>query len=185
MRWSILLLLAIPASAHADERTTTITIGGGVAIAGSEQGADEASEVAQALRLTLAWEHAPIAYPDHRATNFDAQLVPELLVAGFVHDDRAEGIIGAGLRGELRLAQREGGLLRITARGAFYVAVRGLVIGHDRDPGGELAFGEYIYIGGRTRLGFEFGALSRQYHVDQMTESKFTGVMQLYLGFAM
>ena len=80
------------------------------------------------------------------ATTGDGALVPELFVGGRVlpEAERADGYFGAGLRGELQFAQREMGLLRVSARGAGYIATRGLVIGEDRTGMFEFAIGEYF-----------------------------------------
>ena len=166
--------------ADADERATTVTVG----MLGQVESRDNPDMVPAGTggpRLTLAWETAPLAYPDHRGYKVGWSLVPELIAGAVLQEARAEGMIGAGLRGELKLAQREQGLLRLSARGAFYLAGRGMVIGKDRDVLGEAVLGEYIYIGAPLRLGFEFGVTSRKH--DPMEEAHLGGMFQLYLGW--
>jgi hypothetical protein len=143
--------------AHANERATTLTIGGTSAL-GEPGGQTEAV----LGRATLAWEHAPLDLPARRGYAFASALVPELFVGGLLSDDRAEGFVGAGLRAELKMAQRDMGLLRVSARAAAYVAARALVIGERRAPAFELAFGEYLLRRhGFGRIGLEIGVLFR------------------------
>src|SRR5688572_16820183 len=116
-----LLLVLAPSLASAEERATTFTLGGmagGFESARHELGADGMV----GPRLTLAWEHAPLALPDAPGYTFRGALVPELFGGAFVLEDRAQMFIGAGVRAELKMAQREMGLLKVSARGAAYLA---------------------------------------------------------------
>jgi hypothetical protein len=135
-------------------------------------------------RLMLAFERAPLPYPDAPGYRHDGQLVPELMGGAFVGDDSeyADVMVGAGLRAELRISQREMGLLRISARMALYVAARGFVVGENRDPMGELVMGEYFLFGrtGSGRFGFEFGGMQRR--EDGKVEAQQGFISQLYLG---
>jgi hypothetical protein len=139
-------------------------------------------------RITLSWEHAPLPFPDAPGYKFAGSIVPELLAGSFVEDVRAEGYLGVGVRAELKMAQREQGLLKISARGALYLAGRGMVTGADRDPMLEFGFGEYI--GGfskSTRVGFEFDVITRDRKnttMDAMPGREVGGLFQLYVGFA-
>jgi hypothetical protein len=188
---SPLLLLLLCSTAHADERATTIAVAG---MAGAFNGANRTvmtgdyyvrqPEGTFGPRLTLSWEHAPLAMPDARGYRFEGALVPELVAGAFLDDVRAQGFIGAGLRAELRIAQREMGLLRMSARGAVYVAARGMVVGEERKPFGEFAIGEYLLIGSATRIGFEADILMGR--ADQMydePEPNIGVLMQFYVGW--
>lgn len=135
--------------------------------------------VSRGVRLTLGWEEPPLPYPAQRGYRVGGALVPELIAGAMFLDDRAEGLIGAGLRGELRIAQREGGWFRINAKSALYLAARGMVVGADRDVLLEGAFGDYVSFGGALRFGFEVGVTDRQR--DGMDDRVGMSV-QLYLG---
>jgi hypothetical protein len=189
-RASLLLVLACSV-AHAEERTTTISIAamaGGfnrsehVVMSGEYYVAEP--EGTFGPRLTLSWEHAPLAMPETRGYRFAGAIVPELVAGAFVDDVRAQGFIGAGLRAELRMSQREMGLLRVSARGAAYLAARGIVVGDERKPFGELAIGEYLLIGDTARLGFECDILMGR--SDTMFDEPAPNVgvlMQIYVGW--
>ncbi len=162
MKGATLLLVLACSAAHAEERTTTITLGGMLGLfqrATPSMDPYVEPEATIGPRVTLSWEHAPLAYPDAPGYRFAGALVPELLGGAFVDDVRARGFIGAGLRAELKMAQREMGLLRISARGGVYVAARGIVLGDERKPFGEFSFGEYLCVGDTARLGVEGGVL--------------------------
>lgn len=170
------------AASHAEERATSITVGGlGMMQEGPD--AERILETASGMRVTLGWEDAPLPYPDRRGYNTGFALVPELIAGALVHEDRAEGLLGAGLRAELRISQREGGLLRINAKSSIYLAARGMVVGENRDAMLEGAFGDYIYLGSPLRLGFEVGVTKR--YADRMDGLSPIGMMiGFYLGWA-
>ncbi|MBA2542034.1 MAG: hypothetical protein H0V17_20510 [Deltaproteobacteria bacterium] len=179
--WVLGVVAVLGSEARAEERATTITVGG---LGVMQEGPDSESiiDTASGMRVTLAWEDAPLPYPDRRGYNVGVALVPELIAGGLIHDDRAEALIGAGLRAELRISQREGGLLRINCKSAIYVAARGMVIGENRDVLTEVVFGDYIYLGSPLRLGFEVGVTKR--HVDQMDLDPTGMMVGFYLGWA-
>ena len=193
-RASLLLVLACSIShsiAHAEERSTIITIAGTFGVL--EPTPTMLDYVARpdpmvGPRLLLSWEHAPLELPDTRGYRFAGAIVPELVGGAFIDDVRAQGYIGAGLRAELKMAQREMGLLRISARGGLYLAARGMVVGEERLPFGEFTLGEYIYIGRNTRLGFDIGVLAGR-NSDAMFETNETSstrvgmVSQFYLSW--
>ena len=112
-------------------------------------------------RVLLAFEHDPVPYPGELGEPGAAarlELVPELFVGTFVERSSSELFAGAGVRLDLAYAQRELGLLRVTARGGLYLAARGLVVGEHRDPFLEATFGTYFMVRA-TKVGFEFGFL--------------------------
>lgn len=188
MKRSPLLLLLLCSAAHGEERATTITIAG---MAGAFERSDdvvmtsdyyvEQPEAVLGPRITLSWEHAPLAMPATPGYNVGGSLVPELIAGAFFDDIRAQGFIGAGLRAELKLAQREMGLLRVSARGSAYIAARGLVVGEERKAFGELAIGEFIYVGSKTRLGFEVNMLVGR--SNQMYDEAAANIGVLALGY--
>jgi hypothetical protein len=185
-----LLLLLAPSLAVAEERTTTVTLSAMFGALESEYYYDdyyyEEPDGLGGPRLTLSWEYAPLAMPATPGYNFGVSLVPELFGGAFFDDTRARGFIGAGLRGELKMAQREMGLLKVSARGAAYIAARGMVVGDNRNAYGEFAIGDYFIIGKTARLGFEGSLLVSA--AERMTEwgdtdRRIGGVLQLYVGW--
>jgi hypothetical protein len=182
------LLLLVSSAAHADERRTTVAIGG---MAGAYEHMYQDGDYVYASteplvgpRLTLSWETAPLAMPDQRGYRFAGAIVPELVGGAFVDDARAAMFIGAGLRAELRMSQREMGLLRVSARGALYVAARGLVVGDERKPFGEFTFGEYLLVGRATGLGIEAGVLAGRAEMTDYGRSESIGaIVQAYIGW--
>jgi hypothetical protein len=163
-------------------RATSITVGG---LGMMQEGPDEVEHIvdtASGMRVTLAWENAPLPYPDRRGYNVGVALVPELIAGALFHEDRGEALIGAGLRGEFQISQREGGLLRINAKSALYIAARGMVVGEKRDVITEAVFGDYIYLGSPLRLGFEVGVTKR--HSDAMELDPVGLMIGFFLGWA-
>lgn len=154
-------LVAIATPALAD-RSTIATIGvTGDARASGPSYSVAAADNTKALvgaRVALAWEDAPLPIPPPTLFASDVRLVPELL-AGFVADDvHAEGMLGAGLRGEVQLASNRHG---VAMRTGLYTAGRAMIIGRHRDAAGEFVIGEYLMFGARTRFGWEGGAMVR------------------------
>lgn len=184
------------ATAHAEERVTNVSLGG---IIGVDPGAEpqrmpgiptadvaRAAEPVAGARLTLSWERARLPLPLAPGYASDGTLVPELILGTNFEEERAEGMIGVGLRAELRISQREQGLLRASAQAALYLAGRAMVIGEGRDGVTEFVVGEYIYLGRRNaRLGFE-GGVSMRRRPDAMEPATTIGVVtQVYLSWAM
>ncbi len=190
-RFSLRLVLAFATSAHAEERRTTIAVGGMLGVFERSTSYEPDYYYAQpeatfGPRITLSWEDAPLAYPDAPGYRFAGAVVPELLGGALVDDVRAQGFIGAGVRAELKMAQREMGLLRVSARGGFYLAARGMVIGDERKPLGEFSIGEYICIGQAARIGFEAGLLvGRADRMDtfEADSTKIGGAALFYIGW--
>ena len=180
------VLAAGAGAAGAEERRTTVTLG---AVFGAQSQPDDVvldggaglDEGFGGPRLMLAWEAPPLPYPPLPGYAVDVGLVPELVTGVFLNEDEGEGMIGVGLRGELRISQRQQGLLRVTMRGVFYVAGRALVVGDQRDFFGELVFGDYILLGRAARIGFEIGGMRRR--ADGMSEARTGIVGQLYFGW--
>src|SRR5688572_13119669 len=124
----VAVLLLVGGVAHAEERATTITLGGGLGSVERTQHDYQygysytQTEPLVGPRLTLAWEHAPLEMPVERGYRFGGDVVPELFAGAFLDDVRAQMFVGADVRAELKMSQREMGLLRISARGAVYLA---------------------------------------------------------------
>jgi hypothetical protein len=168
------------------ERTTAITAGGLMTVTAASLEAQ--AEAQFGGRLALSWEHARIAMPATPGYAVDGLLVPELHVGTSQDDERIEALLGAGLRAELRMAQREMGLLRISARATFYAAVRGSIVGKARDPALELVFGEQIYLGktARTRIVLEGGYYERRHDATDTMASRENAsgvIFQIALGY--
>ena len=179
-------LLFATTTAFAEDRSMVINIG---ATAGAiEDPAVMDGQPADSLvgpRLTLAWEHAPLSLPATPGYNVKGVLVPELTAGAFVNDQRADGFVGVGLRAELQMAQREQGLLKVSARGGFYIAGRGLVVGENRQPMLEFAIGEYLTrMSTWTRAGFEFAVVTARRDALEQRDWGVGGVFQFYIGFA-
>ena len=180
-------LLTITTTAHAEDRSTVINIG---ATAGAIEGSldvmdDQPADSLVGPRLTLAWEHAPLSLPATPGYNVNGVLVPELTAGTFVNDQRAHVFVGVGLRAELKMAQREQGLLKVSARGGFYVAGRGLVVGENRQPMLEFALGEYLTrMSSWTRAGFEFAVVTARRDAMENRDWGVGGVFQFFVGFA-
>jgi hypothetical protein len=188
MRILLVAALVVPTSvAHAD-RVTTVNIGG---MFGGVENAhtDESPEMKPAggPRLTLGWENAPLALPATRGFTADLAFVPEVTAGAIMSDQRGEVMVGVGARAEVRMAQRDGGLLKVSARAAVYLAVRVLVIGDHKDTAFEGVLGEYLYLGkGRVRLGGEMGVIAREQTNAIYVHNREMGVFaSAYLGWAM
>ena len=109
--------------AHAEERNTVLSVGGmagGVGDFAAPGGPDEA----WGTRDPLAWERPLIEMPTSRGYKIAVRSFPSSSSVRLVLDEqqRADGYLGAGIRAELQISQREMGLMRISARGAGYVA---------------------------------------------------------------
>lgn len=158
-----LIVMGLAGTAHADDRMPSVHLGAMGVIAGADATEEEIGlESYGGFRATLAYEQPPAPYPDKRGNVYTGSLVPELIAGAFERDDRYEMMLGAGVRAELRITQREGGLLRLNAKAAVYLAGRGMVVGADRDAMLEGALGYYLYLGSPLRLGFELAATDRR-----------------------
>ena len=186
MRSLICAALLIASTAHAEDRSMVTNLG---ATFGAVDGMD--ADPAEGLfgpRITLAWEHAPLQMPATPGYNISGALVPELTGGAFINDVSARAFVGVGLRAELNMAQKEQGLLRVSARGGFYVAGRAIVVGEERQPLFEFAIGEYFTgFHSWTRFGFELAVVSaRRFAVPDSMEGRdwgVGGVAQFFVGF--
>jgi hypothetical protein len=159
----ITLIAAAAPAARADDRGPTVAVS---AFGGLLQRADhpgDGTDVPPMFggRVLVAFEHDPVPYPGEPGEPGAAarlELVPELFVGTFVERNASELFAGAGVRLDLKYAQRELGLLRVTARGGLYLAARGLIVGEHRDPFVETTLGTYVMVRD-TKVGFEFGFL--------------------------
>ena len=133
-------------------------------------------------RLTLSFEDAPIEMPPPTFIATDTRLVPELAVGFVANDIKAEGMLSAGLRGELHLASHRRGF---QMRTVMYAAARADVIGKHQDGAAEFALGEYLLIGdSTTRFGWEGGAMIRpQPHAGAAHAKELDALMSIYLGW--
>lgn len=115
-----LLVLLTAGTAHADrERETALAVSGGFSLIGTvEEGAEPVA--GPFLGASLAWDRAPPEYPLAPGYAWAGDLVPEVTLARA--GDAA--IVMAGVRLELDYAQREQGLLRVSARGSMWIAPR-------------------------------------------------------------
>lgn len=176
-------LTAVSLTAAADP-ATVFAIGGTIDARGTGPTYDVASRTpARPLagaRLTLSFDDALVPLPPPGMIDHDFRLVPEVF-AGFVAGEhRAEGMIGAGLRGELALASHR---CAFAMRTAIYTAARGVVIGKHQDPAAELVLGEYVTIGSSTaRFGWEGGAMIRPR--DRAGDRELDAVLTFYVGWS-
>ncbi len=171
--------------AHAEPRATTVELGGfGLfEVDKAQQEFEPAFESVGGVRMTLAWEPPAPAYPDRRGYAYGGALVPELIAGALMLEDHADGMLGAGLRAELQITQREGGWLRINSKSSLYLAGRGMVVGTDRDVLLEGVFGDHLsFNNSPLRIGFEVGLTRR---ISDVMDHDRVGMMtQFYLGWA-
>lgn len=132
-------------------------------------------------RLTLSFDDAPLAAPPPGHARFDLRLAPELLAGVLTDDRRADGFVGAGLRGELWLASAN---RRFRMRSAAYTAARALAIGEHRDGAIELVIGEYLVFAHGSRFGWEGGAVIRKRNDVPAGEAReLDAVVTIYVGW--
>ena len=169
--------------------TKVFVVGGAGFMAGGFEGANQELGVEPdgvwGPRVTLSFENAPLAYPDTKGYKLGGDIVPELFGGAFVLTDRAEAFLGAGVRFELKIAQYKMGLLEISARGAAYLAMRGMVVGDERRGFAEFGLGEYWIVGKSMRIGFEGSLIvGREDQMDEFSSrSNWGGVVELYFGW--
>jgi hypothetical protein len=181
-------MLGASSVAHAD-RSAILSVGGMFGATGDFEGGY--TEPAWGGRLSLGFDNPLPEMPATRGYKWDGAIVPELVIGGLVLPDaeRADGYFGAGIRAELRFAQRDMGLLRVSARGAGYIALRGLVVGEERDGLFEFGIGEYFARHrSSTRIGYEIDVLMApgDRPMDEGRTDNTVGLlMQLYVGGAL
>ena len=188
MRILLVASFVMTASVAHAERATTVNLG--AMFGGAERQVDEAVTMKPAggPRITLGWEHAPLAAPPVDGVALDISIVPELTAGALMNDERGEVMVGVGARAELRLAHRNAGLLKINARFALYIAARVMVVGENQDTAVEGVLGEYIYLTARRslRFGGEISLMSREQTTTNYAASREMGVFaSAYLGWAM
>ena len=181
-----LLILVVSAPAFAD--TTTISLGGSFGV--RETPKSDFGHMEQPLgggMLTMSFSDAPAAFPlERNTTNYVFRLVPELRLGFLANDIKAEGELGAGLRGELAMSTLGRWPFWLKFRSSAYLAVRGEVIGEAREPAADLAVGEYIYIGrGSGRFGFEGSVMFRRSTVDGTMHSRPIPMWTAYVGWSL
>ena len=187
MRRAAILVLLAASPATADR--TMVTLGGTFGVRDTTANA-EMVPVPEPLgggRLTLSFGDYPAAFPVERdVTNYEGRLVPELRVGFLANDVKAEGELGAGLRGELQLSTLGRKPFWIKIRVGLYAAARAEVIGANRDPAAEFALGDYVWFAnGRGRVGIEGGMMLRRQMFDGMLATKASPVWTIYLGWAL
>jgi hypothetical protein len=111
-------------------------------------------------RAMLAWELPALAMPATRGYAWALDVGPELGVGFIGNDRRGDGFAQAGLRLNLRFAQREMGLLRVSACGGMWLAARAGVVGDDRSAMVEGDLGWYVWLWqSGWRAGWEMGVI--------------------------
>lgn len=190
MRKGLVIAVTCFASTAFADRTTTVNLGG---MFGGVENLDNVDNyyaqptmhAAGGPRVVLGFENAPILMPPTPGYNVEVAFVPELAAGAVLGEERGDLFVGVGARGELQLAQREKGLFKLSARMAFYLAARALVIGKDQDTAGEFVLGEYFYVGrGRTRIGGEISVLAREAPMS-FSETQMAVFASAYVGWAM
>ncbi len=172
-----LFVIALFSGSAAAERSTTVVLGGVIGGVEHRDADAVAMQPAGGARLVLSFEHPQ---PTQAEMHHDFTLVPELVGAMVLDAERGEAMLGVGARGEVRLSLGDHGW-----RTAFYAAGRALVVGSGHDPAGELALGEYVYIGNtRLRFGGEGSLLLRR--TDELMSGSQHGILvTAYLGWSM
>jgi hypothetical protein len=155
MRAAIAFAVLFASTAAYADRDTVFELGLGFdarARAGSFAATSDANGHWRAAgRISLAFEPAP-------SPRIEFHLVPELFAWTAASDRDAEGSLGAGLR-----AQVFGPTRNPRLRGAgVYVAVRGEVMGTNRDPALEFALGHFWERPNGVRIGYDTGVILRE-----------------------
>jgi hypothetical protein len=195
VRKALVVAVACLASPAFADRTTTVNLGGMFGGVEDLDNVDNYYEqptmhAAGGPRVVLGFENAPIVMPPTPGYNVGVAFVPELTAGAVLGSDRGDLFIGVGARGELQMAQREKGLFKVSARMAFYLAARALVIGKEQDTAGEFVLGEYFYVGrGRTRIGGEISVFAREVtgvpELSSFDETQMAVFASAYVGWAM
>jgi hypothetical protein len=148
------LLCAAPASA---ERRPSLGIDGGFAIAGDLDASNDEPVTTPYLGATLAFDTPPPAYPAEPGYAWAGALVPQLSIARL--DGRGAFLLSVRL--EADYAQKQQGLLRVSARGSLWLAPK---LGFVEDAeslaiGGDIGSSLMIFSTGWT-FGYWFGVLA-------------------------
>jgi hypothetical protein len=185
-----LLLVAVLASPAFADRTTTVNVGGMFGGAEDLDGVDNYYEQPTmhptgGPRITLGFENAPVAMPQQPGYSFAGAFVPELTAGALMSEQRGDLFLGLGARAELQFGQNKQGLLKVSARAAFYAAARVVIIGKEQDTAGDFAVGSYFYVKGRTRIGGEVNVMVREAPMSFPTEEQMAVFASAYVGWAM
>jgi hypothetical protein len=175
-----LALLTASTPALADDTVMTLGLTGDMRAHARTFSATEDAKASPELgaRITFAFEQSPLELPPDPFVATDARLAPELLAGFLANDKRAEGFLGAGVRGELQIAN---GHRR--SRMAMYTAARAIVIGKHQDGGVEFVIGGYILGRGTSRFGWEGGAMLRPHASAEPARShEVDAMLTLYVG---
>ena len=160
---AIFVVAALAGTARADDRTPVLDVEGAAGFVVPQHVDVESSAQPEPIglaRAMVSWEQSPPAFPDAPgyATRFDVG--PELGVGFLGNDRRGDGFAQVGLRGELGIAQREMGLLHVSARCSMWLAARVGVVGGEHNTMIEGDLGWALWLGHTGwRVGWEMGAL--------------------------
>jgi hypothetical protein len=155
MRAAIAFAVLFASTAAYADRDTVFELGIGVDARGRagsfEATGDSNAHYRAAGRISLAFEPAP-------SPRIEFHLVPELFAWTAATDRDAEGALGAGVRAEVFGPTRNP---RLVGAGV-YVAVRGEVMGTNRDPAFEFALGHFWERPNGYRIGYDTAVILRE-----------------------
>jgi hypothetical protein len=153
MRGLAIALVLVSATAYAD-RSTVLELGIGL---DARSRADSFGDALDGHAHYRGTGRLTLAFEPRRSRRVELHLVPELF-AGFAANERdAEGSLGVGLRAELFGATAN---RRIAGHGA-YLALRGEVMGPNRDPAIEIGAGHFIERWNGYRIGYDTALIFR------------------------
>lgn len=183
-------VLAASSPARA-ERATFVTLDGELALRAKPyvtQPDVPEPDVYGGGRVRLSFEDLPPPIPDEPGKNrIHLTVVPELLGGFLAGSEKAEAVVGAGLRGDMVISGRGKRGFPVGIQIAAYFAVRGEVIGEDHDPAGEFVVGEYIYVKRNSiRIGFEGGVFARRSAALDQPNQTITppgAILSMYVGW--
>lgn len=159
-----LALVAAPAAARAEtpaparSRAPTIGVLAGFALVDLGEADPYSGGEPRALGFlgaSLAWDTPPPAYPAAPGYAVKGDVVPEIQLMQLGDG----GLVLGGVRVELDIAQKEQGLLRLSARSSIWVAARAGVGDLAEGLIGAVELGSTIYAGSAWRFGYAVGAL--------------------------
>ena len=159
------VLVAATAGSATGERLTVLTGRLGLG-AGNVDQADQTLRDPDRITVvgaTVSWEDGPLPYPAKPGYALRGALVPELHLDRLSVDEQGLGklqdttlALAIGLRIDVGLAQREMGLLKVSARAGFFAAAKLGVLGDaERTPLVGVRGGEFLWISDRARIGVE------------------------------
>jgi hypothetical protein len=163
--WVVIVIAALGAPAAAEDRAPVLDVEGASGVVlptGAGADVEQSVEPTQVgiLRATVAWERPALPMPATRGSAWAIDLGPALGAGIIGNDRRGDAFAEAGLRLNLRFAQREMGLLHVSARGGMWLAARGGVLGDEHNAMAEGDLGWYVWLGDHGwRVGWEVGVL--------------------------